>query len=168
MYLADSDRVADFLKGRPDATALFRALLDDGMAISIITFAEVYEGIYFGQNRNRHEAVFRELVRGVRVIGINRSVAREFATIHGTLRMQGQLIPPSDVFIAATAIHYGPTLVTRNVRHFQRIPGLALHYVRQSTTQHMVSFRQGLPDARHGRAVARRRTRPWRVPGVEC
>ncbi len=126
MYLIDSDRIADFLKGRPDAIALFRHLLADGAAMSIITFAEVYEGIYFGSNRIHHEAVFREVFRGMRILGINRATARQFAMIHGELRAQGQLIPPSDVFIAATAIQYDLTLVTRNLRHFQRIPDLEI------------------------------------------
>jgi predicted nucleic acid-binding protein len=32
-----------------------------------------------------------------------------------------------DLLIAATAVHHGLTLVTRNLRHFQRIPNLQLH-----------------------------------------
>ena len=41
-YLVDSDYVADYLKGRAQSTDLLNALLQDGIAISIITFAEVY------------------------------------------------------------------------------------------------------------------------------
>lgn len=127
IYLVDSDRVADFLRGRPDAVLLFPQLLIDGMAMSIVTFAKVYEGIYFGRDRAHHEADFRTLLRGIPVLGINRSIARQFAAIQGTLRAQGQLIAASDTFIAATALYHKLTLVTRNIRHFQRIPGLSLH-----------------------------------------
>ena len=127
IYLVDSDRVADFLRGRPDAVLLFHQLLTDGMAMSIVTFAKVYEDIYFGRDRAHHEAVFRTLLRGIPVLGINRSIARQFAAIQGTLRAQGQLIAASDTFIAATALYHKLTLVTRNIRHFQRIPGLSLH-----------------------------------------
>lgn len=127
IYLVDSDRVADFLRGRPDAVLLFHQLLIDGMAMSIVTFAKVYEGIYFGRDRAHHEADFRTLLRGIPVLGINRSIARQFAAIQGTLRAQGQLIAASDTFIAATALYHKLTLVTRNIRHFQRIPGLSLH-----------------------------------------
>ena len=44
-YLIDSDWVADYLRGRPDAVALLPTL--DGRAISLITFGEIYEGIYY-------------------------------------------------------------------------------------------------------------------------
>ncbi len=97
------------------------------MAMSIVTFAKVYEGIYFGRDRAHHEADFRTLLRGIPVLGINRSIAGQFAAIQGTLRAQGQLIAASDTFIAATALYHKLTLVTRNIRHFQRIPGLSLH-----------------------------------------
>lgn len=125
--LIDSDWVISYLSNRPDAVVLFNRLIQDDIAISIVTYAEVYEGIYYGRDPQHAEVIFRQFIRGVRVIGITRTIARRFATIHGALRAQGLLIPPPDIFIAATAIHYNLPLVTRNVRHFQRIPGLTLH-----------------------------------------
>jgi len=58
MYLVDSDWIINLLKGRLDAITLFRLLLGDGMAISIITFAEIYEGIYYGRDQTKHEQAF--------------------------------------------------------------------------------------------------------------
>ena len=51
-YLVDSDWVADYLKGRSGAVSLLDGLFCDGIAISIITFGEVYEGIYYGSDPN--------------------------------------------------------------------------------------------------------------------
>jgi tRNA(fMet)-specific endonuclease VapC len=126
-YLIDSDWVADYLKGRTPAVHLLDSLFPAGLSISIITFGEIYEGIYYGSNPRDNEAVFRRFLRGVSVLGINRSVARRFARIRGTLRQQGQLIPQPDILIAATAIHHDLTLVTRNIRDFERVPDLILH-----------------------------------------
>lgn len=50
-----------------------------------------------------------------------------FAGIRGDLRRRGQLIPDLDLLIAATALHHDLTLLTRNVRHFDRIPELRLY-----------------------------------------
>ncbi len=125
-HLVDSDYVADYLKGQSHATTFLDGLLPGGLAISIITFAEVYEGIYYGHNRKRHETGFREFLKGVSVLGITRSVARTFAVIRGDLRAKGQLIGQTDLLIAATAIQYHLTLMTRNHRDFGRIPGLKL------------------------------------------
>jgi predicted nucleic acid-binding protein len=52
---------------------------------------------------------------------------KRFARLRGELRRQGQLIPDPDLLIAATALQHDLTIVTRNVRHFQRIPGLKLY-----------------------------------------
>jgi tRNA(fMet)-specific endonuclease VapC len=43
------------------------------------------------------------------------------------LRQQGQVLPAPDLLIGATALAYGLILVTRNLRHFQRIPGLRIY-----------------------------------------
>lgn len=126
-YLAASDIVADYLKGRVAAVDLLGRLASDGLAISIITFAEVYEGIYYGREPERNEAIFRRLLAGVDVLGINRAVARRFARIRGELRARGQPLPQLDVFIAATALQHDLLLVTRNIRRRRRIAGLQLH-----------------------------------------
>ena len=126
-YPVDTDWVADYLKGKPPAVERLTILAADGLAISIITFAEIYEGIYYGQNRPQHEAIFRRFLHGVEVIGINHSFARRFALIRGQLRQRGELISQADLLIAATALEHNLTLVTRNRRDFDRIPGLSLY-----------------------------------------
>ncbi len=45
-YLVDTDWIANFLKGRQDAYTLFQKLTFPEMAISLITYGEIYDGIY--------------------------------------------------------------------------------------------------------------------------
>jgi tRNA(fMet)-specific endonuclease VapC len=129
-YLVDSDWVAEYLKGRATAVNLLDSLFEEDLAISIITFGEIYEGIYYGTDPQNNELVFRSFLRGVRVLGINRTIARRFALIRGKLRAEGHIIPQPDILIAATALQYDLTLLTRNVRDFERIPDLKLHHPR--------------------------------------
>ncbi len=126
-YLVDSDYVADYLKGRTPATDLLNTMLQDGIAISIITFAEVYEGIYYGHNRAHYTGIFHRFLRGVTVLGITRSIAKQYALMRGELGRKGQLIDQPDLFIAATATYLKLTLVTRNLKDFERIPSLELY-----------------------------------------
>ncbi len=126
-YLVDSDYVADYLKGRRTATDLLGVLFQDGMAMSIITFAEVYEGIYYGYNRTHYTKIFHHFLQGVSVLGITRSIAKQYARMRGELGRKGQLIDQPDLFIAATAIHHNVTLVTRNIKDFERIPHLTIY-----------------------------------------
>jgi tRNA(fMet)-specific endonuclease VapC len=126
-YLVDSDWVAEYLKGRATAVNLLDSLFEEDLAISIITFGEIYEGIYYGTDPQRNELVFRSFLRGLRVLGITRTIARRFALIRGKLRAEGRIIPQPDILIAATALQYDLTLLTRNLRDFERIPDLKLH-----------------------------------------
>jgi tRNA(fMet)-specific endonuclease VapC len=127
-YLVDSDWVIDYLKGRPNALSLLEGFFDEGLAISIITFAEIYEGIYYSRDPKHNEIIFRRFLRGVNVLGINRPIAREFAIIRGDLRAKGQLIGQPDILIAATAIYHDLTLLTRNIKDYQRIPKLKAQF----------------------------------------
>lgn len=126
-YLLDSDWVIDWLKGTPQAATLRDVLRGHELAISGVTYGEVYEGIYFGRDPRNAERVFLNFLRSVEVLPINRLVLRRFARIRGELRSQGQMIGDPDVLIAATALHHGLTLVSRNTRHFGRVAGLQLH-----------------------------------------
>ncbi len=135
-YLVDTDYVADYLKGQRQVAEILEPLLSEGLAISIITFAEIYEGIYYGQNRAQHEAGFRNLLKNMQVLGISRPIARQFAIIRGQLRAKPQgkaLVQPKDtydLFIAATAIYHNLTLITRNLKDYNRISLLKLYQSR--------------------------------------
>lgn len=135
-YLVETDYVADYLKGQRNVAAILEPLLPEGLAISIITFAEVYEGIFYGHNRVQHEAGFRSFLTSIPVLGINRSIARQFAIIRGQLRMTPQgksLVQPRDtydLFIAATALYHNLTLITRNIQDYDYIPHLKLYQSR--------------------------------------
>ncbi|MGQ9676103.1 MAG: hypothetical protein ACUVX1_10615 [Chloroflexota bacterium] len=57
-YLVDSDWVADWLVGKPEATRVITTLSEVGIAISLVTFGEVYEGIYYGRDPKRQKWAF--------------------------------------------------------------------------------------------------------------
>jgi len=127
-YLVDSDWVVDYLAGKQEAISLLSSVLQDGIGISLITLGEIYEGIYYGRDPQRSEAVFRQFLRSVEVVPLNRSIMQRFGRIRGDLRRQGQLIGDPDILIAATALYYDLILLTRNQKHFQRIPLLKAQF----------------------------------------
>lgn len=126
-YLVNSDVVAEYLKGRPGAVDLLTRLALEGIAISLITCGEMYDGIYHGSDPEGTERGFREFLRGGTVMPLTQRIMRHFADIRGELRRRGQLIPDPDLLIAATAIDRELALVTRNLKDFRRIPGLDLY-----------------------------------------
>jgi tRNA(fMet)-specific endonuclease VapC len=126
-YLFDTDRIIDALHGKPEALSLVTTLRLSGVAISVISLAEVSEGAY-GAGDPRHKlANLRQFLAGFRVINVTPSVARRFAEERAQLRSIGSPIADLDLLIAATALRYRLTLVTRNFAHFERVPHLLLH-----------------------------------------
>src|SRR5712692_674659 len=126
-YLIDTDWVASWLNGQKAAITLLRSLTDEGIAISLITFGEIYEGIYYGRDPKVAGQTFLRFLRAVPVIPINKTMMRHSARIRGDLRSKGLLISDTDILIGTTALYYNMTLVTRNMRHFERIANLQIY-----------------------------------------
>src|SRR5690348_14451060 len=82
-YCVNTDWVVDYLKGREPIVTLLDQLGDDGLAISVIMFGEVYEGIHYGRDPSAAEAAFRHFLRRARTLPITRLIARRFAVIRG-------------------------------------------------------------------------------------
>src|SRR6266849_7517672 len=125
-YLVDTDWIAAYLKGRQPFLQVLTELATEGLAVSLMTYGEIYEGIYFGTDPKAQETGFQRLLRVVAVLPFNRTIMRRFARLRGQLRQTGQLIGDPDVLIAATALQYDLTLITNNRRHFERIAELKL------------------------------------------
>src|ERR1043166_8133057 len=134
-YLVDSDVVADALQGKPQAVRLLSSLEPEGLAISLITYGEIYEGILYSKDPKASEQVFNRFLRDVAILPINRPIMKQFALFRGQLRGAGQIIGDFDLLIAATAKYHQLTLVTRNMKHFQRIPDLPLYQHQRSQSQ---------------------------------
>ena len=73
------------------------------------------------------EEVLQRLLLGVSILSLTEFTMMEFASSRGQLRRDGNLIGDMDLLIASTAIENDLTLVTRNQRHFDRVPGLDLY-----------------------------------------
>ena len=128
-YLLDSDWLIDHLAGNLAAKDLVDSLLSDGISISVITLIEIYDGIERSSTRRQDERAFRIFLQGAEVISINRKVARRAARMRAELRLQGRSVRSRslDLLIAATALAYNLTIVTRNEADYKDIPGLNLY-----------------------------------------
>ncbi len=126
-YLVDSDWIIDALAGVAVARTPLERLSQDGLAVSIVSFGEIYEGAYLFPNPETHLQTFRRFLAGFTVLGLTEATMAIFARTRAQLRQQGNLIPDLDLLIAATALHHDLALMTRNLRHFQRIPNLKLY-----------------------------------------
>ena len=115
----------DYLNGREHAIAALDRELES-LAISVITYGEVYEGILAGENTQQQAEAFEDFLDGPALLLVDQRVAHTWARLRGALRTGGHPLPDADLLIAATAITHDAMLITGNRKHFERIPGLQL------------------------------------------
>lgn len=126
-YLVDSDVLIDALRGRAATASLLARLAPVGLSISIVSLGEIFEGATRAGSSEEHAQTLRQFLDGYKVIGLSEESMRVFGRVRATLRQQGNLIPDMDLLIASTALRHNLTLITRNLRHFERIDGLKIY-----------------------------------------
>ncbi|PKP60452.1 MAG: hypothetical protein CVT88_03020 [Candidatus Altiarchaeales archaeon HGW-Altiarchaeales-1] len=71
-YLIDTDWIIDFLKDKEEIFNELSCLIDEGIAISIISLAELYEGVYGNDDQEmevKHLLGLNDFLTGVTVLG---------------------------------------------------------------------------------------------------
>ena len=127
-FLIDSDIAIDYRGGNPDIEALVAPLLADGVAISVVTLMEIYQGLLRLPLPTSALAELNTFLGGMGVLPVTRAVAQRCAEIRADLQSRGRSVRPRalDLLIGATAIEHNLTLVTRNVADYRDVPGLRL------------------------------------------
>ena len=126
-YLIDTDWVVDVLRGQAAAIQTLREIAADGLAISIITYGELVEGAVYGQNPATAQAGLEQFLEGKAILPLTVEIMDRFGRVRGALRSRGNLIGDLDLLIGVTAVQHELELVTRNRRHFDRIPDLTFY-----------------------------------------
>jgi tRNA(fMet)-specific endonuclease VapC len=130
-YLVDTDWIIDVLQGQETAIQSLLHLASQGLAVSLISYGELYEGAYYAShNREVALAGIQSFLAGKELLTLTTRIMERFAIVRGQLpRSLRQQLGDMDLLIAATALTHNLTLVTRNVKDFQHIPGLSLFQV---------------------------------------
>ena len=123
MIVADSDVLIDYLRRRqPGAAAVVEALRRGQLHTTILNCFELLAG---AQSSQPEESVLA-LLESLSILPLDFEAARKAAEISRELDRLGVGIGMGDILIAAIVLAQGGTLLTRNRRHFERIPGLPL------------------------------------------
>jgi predicted nucleic acid-binding protein len=125
-YLVDTDWVIHYLNGHPGIVRRLDALKERGLALSVASLAEIYEGIFYSTDPEGNEADLDDFLRGVVVIGIDEGTCKVFGRERGRLRASRRTIGDLDLLIGCTALHHNLTLLTNNRRHFELIEALVV------------------------------------------
>ena len=124
-YLLDTDSVSYSLRGQGEVAARLQAQRPSELCMSAITLAELRYGADRKGSRKLH-GLIDNFAAAVEVVAFDEAAAAEFGRIGSILAERGTPIGEFDVLIAAHAVALRCTLVTNNVRHFSRVPGLSV------------------------------------------
>jgi predicted nucleic acid-binding protein len=123
VFLPDTSVLIDTLKRRPERTKLLRGLVAQGhsFACCAVTVAEIYAGMHPA------EAVpTEEFLSTLIWVETRFAIAQKAGSLRYDWARKGMTLALTDTMIAATAIHYGLTLITDNRKHFP-MPELAIY-----------------------------------------
>lgn len=118
-YLVDTDWIIHYLNGQKKIVEKLASLRKEGLAISIISLAELYEGIYYSAKPVENEKGLDDFLTGISILGIDEDVCKIFGKERGRMRQEKRLIGDFDLLIAATCLYYNLTLLTNNKKHFK-------------------------------------------------
>ena len=123
--LLDTDIVVNYLRGN---NKLNEKIVKEGMTISIITFGELLYGAHKSINKENSLKIIHEFISDLQVdiLGLNQEIMDIYANTKALLEEKGKKLDEFDLLIGATARFHSLPLVTLNLRHFQRIPGLRI------------------------------------------
>jgi len=126
IYTLDTNAITAFLTRRGDVARIFEDKLVAGhdVTLNAISF-ELKRGLVLSRF-TRKLTEFEEFAGGYELLPLDMPALNQAVTIYQTLRAAGRLLEDADSFIAATAMAHDATLVTRNLKHFERVEGLCL------------------------------------------
>ena len=126
-YLLDTNICIYIAKHHPPKVAQRFAQLSPGtVGMSVITFGELRYGAEKSKHRDEALATLIRLNELIPVIELNADVGAAYGSIRLHLERAGSPIGNNDLWIAAHAHSLGVTLVSNNMREFERVPNLAL------------------------------------------
>jgi tRNA(fMet)-specific endonuclease VapC len=123
-YLLDSNAVIAALKRHAGLTSRLRQHQPQDFAVSAIVAHELFFGAYKSKRIAENLARIDELQ--FEILDFDQEDARHAGELRATLAAAGIPIGPYDILIAGQALARGLTLITHNVREFQRVPALAV------------------------------------------
>lgn len=135
-YLFDTDAISETLKKKPSQGYLrwLRDIPRREQFASAISIGELYKGAFASPRPEFHlQRIEGVILPALLVLPYDGEIARVFGELQASLSSVGKGLADADLQIAATAIWHGMKLVTGNLKHFRRIPGLKIETILADT-----------------------------------
>ncbi len=125
-YLIDSDILIYFLKGKQEVVERLSKIPINELYISRINYTELIYGAYNSTKINQNLKVIEPFLDSFEVLEFTKTSSLIFAKEKARLKKSGNIIADMDLMIASIAIENDCTLISNNIKHFDRVQNLTL------------------------------------------
>jgi predicted nucleic acid-binding protein len=125
-YLLDSDILIYFLKGKQEVVEKISQIPIDSLYISRINYTELIYGAYNSAKVEQNLEVIEPFLESFKILEFTKKSSLIFAKEKARLKKSGNIIADMDLMIASISIENDCTLISNNIKHFQRIEKLKL------------------------------------------
>ena len=125
-YVVDTDWIIDHFSGVEPITQKLNELRSAGLTVSIVSLAELYDGVLYSKDPTRSRAVLQRFLSNISILSIDEDVCEIFGRERGRLRRLGTAIGDFALLIPSTCLRHDLTLCTNNRRHFKMGEGLRM------------------------------------------
>lgn len=125
--ILDTSFLIDFLKNREEAIEKYSELKKHGEEL-FITSISVFEVMQGTSRFHSHEKIekTKDFLKSISCFYFNFDAAMHAGEIMSELRRKGKTIDAADTMIAGIAKIQNQIILTRNVKHFERITGIKI------------------------------------------
>ena len=121
----DTTIIVRHLRGQREETGLIHRLQDiSTVATTIVNAFELYYGAFKSKETAKNLTSARGFLNAVEVLDLDDDSAEFAGKVMANLESRGIALDPRDVLIGSIASKNGFSVVTRNRKHFERIPEL--------------------------------------------
>lgn len=126
-YMLDTNICIYAIKHKPEK--VFNELQKhdpSDVCISSVTYAELVHGVEKSAAVEKNRLALSMLLANIEILNFDVEAANCYGKIRADLEKKGTPIGPLDMMIAGHAQSLGYTIVTNNVREFERVPDLKI------------------------------------------
>ncbi len=130
MYLLDTDVLSNLMRRQPStgliaklAVVPFVRQYVSSIALGELVYGALRRGLLPEDFISRIEA---KVLANLAVLRFDATAARHYGEVRAALERRGTPLGEADLRIASIALAQDLTLVTGNIRHFERVPGLSI------------------------------------------
>jgi tRNA(fMet)-specific endonuclease VapC len=125
-YLLDTAICSTIIKHPQTGRSRFEKVAAGDIALSSITWAELQAWVSLNTKAQERLLSLQRMFAPIVILPFTAEDAGHFGPIQKYLKNRGALIGALDMMIAAHAISRDLIVVTNNVSHFSRVPGLRI------------------------------------------